>query len=797
MKKYPAIIFAVFFIFGILVQKQFDAPVIFLAGVSAVLTLLLFLSVKLSYSFLIKGVTACVLIAFLGAAYLGVYNSGRTKYPFEKVKLKNVTITGKVQSLELFREYEIRFRLKTDSSSIDSLHQSHGLVFLCRVREKDAPRLDSLYRKIADGNTVVVTGAISKGRDARNPFEFDYQKYIENSGVAGLFTVYSVNDVKIIDPAKNYFSSFIFNIRRQIDEKISQLHAPQPAALLKGLLIGDRSEISDDINAQFINSGVMHVVAISGQHVAYILIIFILLFGRFNIYLRSFFIVIGLLMFLFLTGLSASVFRAVVMALVVIAGYLSNRSVNGYNAISVSALILVLIDPNILFDPGFQLSYSAVLGMMTFGGYFVKKVNEWGLKSKILKWGAYLILVSIAAQIGTLPLSLYYFGKLSVVGLLANIIIVPLSGIIISIGIFTIFLAPIWMFGAQVYALVNNYLVYIALYLVKIMGDWKYSFVAINMFSLFDVIVTFILLSFLLLFYPKFENKKARLLFLLLIGANIYLFTSLDNVDYLPKNKLSVMMIDVGQGDSFLIRFPNGKTGLIDAGDASNYFDNGKQTILPLLQKLGIDRIDYAFLSHPESDHYGGFVALINLGKIERLYKTRCDTNVNIDVLFEKYCLQKGVPVIHYNNTPLNIGNTNVYFLNNDNTADMKSNDKSGVIKIVYGASSFLFTGDAGKRREHELMDKYGSFVNCSVLKVAHHGSRTSSSEAWLKAAAPQFAMISAGRDNRFKHPSAETLQKLNLFNIKTFRTDINGAVLFTTEGDSIQCLSSAGKIIN
>ena len=788
MKKHPAILFAVFFVLGIFLQKQFMLPLSVLAAAVLLLSLLSFFLLKSAKLLFIKELIPFLLILVLGTSYLAFYNMGKTSYPFDHARMKNVTLYGQISGLELFREYEIRFRLETDSSDIDKNINSKGLTFLCRIRFKDKSALDSLYRIIADGNYICAKGVISKGKEKRNPFEFDYQKYLENSGITGLFTVSKPEDFSILNADKSFFSNTILNVRKSLDETITKLHAPQSAALLKGLLIGDRSEISEDINNQFINSGVMHVIAISGQHVAYILIIFILLFGRFNIYVRSAFTIAGLFFFLFITGSSPSVFRAVVMAMVIIAGYLTNRSVNGFNALAVSAIILLLIDPNTLFDPGFQLSYSAVLGMMTFGSFFYEKVYRMNLRSRLLRGALLLILVSFAAQIGTLPFSLYYFGKLSIVGFAANLIIVPVSGIIISIGIFTLVLSPFWFWGAQIYALVNDWLIFFTLKLVKIFGEWKYSFLAVNQFTLFDLLVSFFFIGILLFYYKKLFNKTAKVLFIILLAANIYVFTALDKIDYLPANKLSVMMIDVGQGDSFLIKFPNGQTALVDAGDASEYFDNGEHVILPLTEKLGIEKIDYAFLSHPESDHYGGYISLIKRGKIERLYKPPCDSSVKSDLLFEKFCEKYKITVNHYNSIPLSIGNSRVYFLNSTSVIQkLKSNDRSGVVMIKYGGTSVLFTGDIEKSREDELVKYYGSFLKADVLKIPHHGSRTSSTYAFLKTVSPQYALISAGIENKFNHPSPETIEKLEQMKTDILCTkNIGGAIIYS-DGLNIQ----------
>jgi competence protein ComEC len=790
VKKHPAILFAVFFISGLFLQKQLQPqPAALAAALAGFILFLLFILKNRSF-FILKEITACVLIILSGAAYISSYNAGREGYPFEKIKQKELTAYGKITGLELFREYEIRFRLKPDSLTGKDVRGIIDNSFLCRIRDKNRNSLDSLYNRLSDGNTICIKGAASKGMEKRNPYEFDYQKYIENSGLSGLFTAYSVNDVKILNSSKDFLSSFILDIRKFLDYKISALHTPQTAALLKGLLIGDRSEISEEVNNQFINSGVMHVIAISGQHVAYILVIFVLLFGRFNIYIRSALTAVGLFFFLFITGMSPSVFRAVVMALVIITGYLTNRSVNGFNAVSVSALILLLIDPNTLFDPGFQLSFTAVLGMMTFGRAFVQMINRLKLKSKIVQAVLMLTFVSFTAQIGTLPLTLYYFGKLSVAGILANILIVPVSGVIISIGIVTLFCSAFWMWGASVYALENEFLVKFTLLTVKTAGEWKHAYLSINGFSLYDVIVSFAFIITAVFFFRKTERSLVKIVVAALAVGNVLVYTAIDNREILPQNKMTVIMIDVGQGDSFLIRFPNGQTALIDAGEAAKYFDNGERVILPLINKLGIGKIDYAFISHLDSDHCGGFISLIRKGKINRVFKPAISDSSIKDSLFEKYCSQFNTPVNHYSEKNMSVGNVRIYFLTPPDSivaADKNDNDKSGIIKIVYGKTAFLFTGDIEKGGERKLIERYGNFLKCNVLKIPHHGSKTSSSFQFLKITSPEIALISAGRENKFGHPAHETIEKLTGLKARILRTDLNGAVILSGNGDKIE----------
>jgi competence protein ComEC len=285
------------------------------------------------------------------------------------------------------------------------------------------------------------------------------------------------------------------------------------------------------------------------------------------------------------------------------------------------------------------------------------------------------------------------------------------------------------------------------------------------------------------------SNVKAKILLFSLISINILFLVSLDNKEYLQDNKLNIVAIDIGQGDAFLIKFPNEKTALIDAGEATQYFDNGERIILPLLKYFGIDKIDYGFISHVDSDHYSGFISLILNGTIKEIYKPQLDTAYKKDVRLEKFLRGNNIPIHYYNKSVLKIGNARMYVLNNPNEAGypaLKMNDKSGIVKLVYGDKSFLFIGDAERKAEVNLINHYDEFLKSDLLKLGHHGSSTGSSDKFLDAVDPQFALISAGQYNKFKHPSPITMKKIEERKIKSFRTDQLGCILLTSDGNSI-----------
>ena len=233
----------------------------------------------------------------------------------------------------------------------------------------------------------------------------------------------------------------------------------------------------------------------------------------------------------------------------------------------------------------------------------------------------------------------------------------------------------------------------------------------------------------------EMKTTFMKIVIIILVVLNFLFLSTLDNYSLLKKGKLTVFAIDVGQGDALLVKFPKGTTALIDAGNATPSFDNGEKVILPLLEYLGINKIDYGFISHIDADHYAGFVSLVNAGVIKKIFKPLIDSSLAKDLRLEKYLREKNIPIEYYKKEILKIDGVRIYILNTENIIENKglsTNNKSGVLKIVYGNTSFLFTGDMEKKIEKVYDSEYKSFLDVDVLKVAHHGSKTSSSSDFL-----------------------------------------------------------------
>jgi competence protein ComEC len=703
-------------------------------------------------------------------------------------KEKNAKLYAEVDEVELKKSFEIEFLVTTDSILFDNkIFETHDKL-ICKFRG-DSLQQANLYEILSPGNKIFLTGTFQKGRDKRNPGEFDYNNYLLSKGITGLFISYSSDSLNIIDKKENLFAASLLQIRKKLDKIIHDLNQLQTAGLLRGLLLADRSEIDYETKSNFINSGVIHILAVSGLHVGYVLLIFIFIFGRFGIYTRSILTIIGLLTFMLITGIPPSVFRATLMAIILILAFLFNRSTNIVNSISIAAFIILVLNPNEIFNPGFQLSFAAVLSIGLLYPKFQNAISNLKLKRKWIEYILLFMAVSLSAQIGTIPFTLAYFSKLSLISLLTNLIVIPLVGVIIGISFITVMVGFISYSIAIYFAAANDLITNLMFHFVNFTGQLKISFLWIRNYSLYDSIVFYAVIIILFILLSKIQKKYIKLIAIISSIFLIIFLSRLDDKKLLEDNKLSLLMIDVGQGDSFLLRFPNGKTALIDAGEANPYFDNGERIIVPLLDYLNIDKIDYGFVSHIDLDHYGGFVSLLYEGRIKKIYLPKPDSS-DKSLRFEKYLDNLNIDKNYYDRQNIQIGKTKISVLNDlrdNNYKSFSSNDKSGVLKITYDKTSFLFVGDAEIPAENYYLNKYGNFLDSDVLKVGHHGSKTGSSKEFLDVVSPKFSLISAGIKNKFGHPADRVLQNLQKVNSQILRTDSLGAVLLQSDGMEIR----------
>ncbi len=794
MERYPLIKFVLIFILGIILQYLFliEGIVIYFICVSATFIFVL-LSLLRKYNISVfQNILLIIAISACGASYYTIMKNDCADYPFTEPKIKNAVVIGNISSIDLLKKDNLVFEVDADTTFWDDDIYAEDISIRSRIKLSQR-QLREIYNKIGVGNRIKIIGTIIRPRNERNPGEFDYQKYLSQQGISCIINVYKKDDFVILSNETSVLSNSIHSVRKSIDAVISATHNSSTSALLRGLLLADKSLIENDLRNEFVNAGVIHVLAVSGLHVGFVILIFIFLFRRMNVYLRFVLTVLGLFSFMIITNTPASVTRATIMAISMLIAPIAGRNYNSINSLALSALIILLFDPSQLFNPGFQLSFSAVLSIVIIYPKMSKSILKWSIKSKVISYLLLFFSVSFAAQVGTLPFTLAYFHRLSLVAFAANLIVIPLIGVIVGLGIFTIVIAQVFASLSLYYASANELLSYILFSVVVFSGSLSFSYLTVSQFSMLDSIIFYLSLGMILTLWNRLNSTAAKVIFMILIISNCLVWFSVDNYKLLPDNKLSVVAIDIGQGDSFLIKFPDGKYALIDAGDATQYFDNGVNVIAPLLERLGIDKIDYGFITHIDSDHFMGYYTIVKKHLIKEIIKPQFDPSSQKDIDFEKFLRNMNIPIHYHSKNADKIGGAAVYMLN-DTTDNfyytLSSNDKSGVLKIAYGKTSFLFMGDAGIKTEKYYQKKYGSFLKVDVLKAGHHGSKTSSSESFVNLVKPKLAIISAGVANKFKHPHKDVIERFERHNAKILRTDLSGAIILQSDGYEIKNIS-------
>ncbi len=697
-----------------------------------------------------------------------------------------VTIQGDVVGFPHRKKNHIEFDLKARMliSQKDSV-ATCGKILVKLWRSRFLPDY---------GDRLQIIGKIQEPRGERNPGDFNYKKYLAANGIYGIVNISDSLDLIVIPTKhKKSFAYFIYSVKRKFFHAFNELHHGQAQALIKALLLGERGEISPELNDAFSKCGVIHILAVSGLNVGYIGIIFLVLFGllRFNYQTKIIAVIISVFFYNLLVGFEPPIVRASLMMTIFLLGRLLQRPTDALNITSAAALIILLINPQELFLASFQLSFGAILAMMYLYQRLKIIFDKRALWSKLTqtKIGEYLgtlFLVTLAAQLGTLPIVIYYFNRISISGFMLNLLVIPLTAIITALGLTTMFFSFVSMSLAQLYANTNSICLEFLIRVVEKSGQFSFSAITIGRIGLAAVLIFYLLLWGLLNLDKKFYRKAVT--FSILVFGILLIWQAV----FQNRNWMHVIYFDVGQGDAALVTFPDGKKMLIDAGPKFEDFDAGEFFIIPYLKRERINRLNAVILSHADHDHIGGMASIFRDIRVDKVYDTGlfqessiCSTyQVIIDSLkIDHQIAQAGDQISERENW-------RIYFIHPTKTFVKKFKDDinncSAVVKIVYGSRSFLFPGDIGADAEQVLLN-YGELLKADVLKVAHHGSRTSSTEAWLKWVQPEFAIISIGKNNRFNFPAPTVLKRLEQLGIKTIRTDLNEAVVFRTDGNLLE----------
>ena len=648
------------------------------------------------------------------------------------------------------------------------------------------PRVDPL---LLPGKHLLITGEIQPIQGARNPGDFDYQSYLANAAIYAQLEGEKWIILNTPQPFAARLRTNTYKLRQAISTSlINASPSLATSALLQALVLGNQAAIPATTRQQFRSAGLSHLLAVSGLHVACVGLVVYGLLGplclRLGMRWRSMEStrVVATLFLLFvyacITDFKPAVFRATVMTAIFVLAPLFQRPAASINNLFVAAFVLLLINPTHLLQPGFQLSFSAVASIIHFYPRLPSISGGSGFKKTIIRYAVNSFNVSLAATIGVLPISLYYFQMASPGGLLLNLAAIPATTGILLSGLLVLVSTPISQDLASLFGFSADFCSAALLFITEY-GALHLPSISLppsptrNLLCATTGLIIFFVSSFTI-------PIRWRLLCLVLSLAGLVQWIPLIKRSNHPT--LEVLFFDVGHGDAALVTMPNDRRLLIDTGDVPWRPD--AHVIAKHLDRYQIGCIDAVLLTHPDRDHVGGLQQLLDEHCIQSIY-TSGDTRFDIARPGIHSGLSAGDRIKLDASVAIRVLSPSPSLINQPNR-----NNGSLVLLIEYGDIQFLFTGDAEKEAEHQLITHYPDLLSCEVIKVGHHGSQTSSSPSFVNHATAdgtRYAIISTGPKTRYGLPNEHVVQRWETSGAIVHNTSISGALWLYSDGISVK----------
>ena len=600
------------------------------------------------------------------------------------------------------------------------------------------------FNEIKLGDIIEVKGVLEEPLSNTIPNTFNYKKYLYNKKI---YYVLKVDSIRKIENN----TSIIYYLRQKISNRINKIS--KTSSYLQTFILGDKSYLNEEVYNTYKDNGISHLFSISGMHISLITTVLFYIIKRisYNNYINYGIVISLLILYTLILGMMASILRTIIMYILFAINKLLKLNISDIQLMLLVLIIAILINPFIIYDIGFQYSY-----VISFSLIILKK-----RLSKIKKYFFKSLYISFVAFMVSFPITIYNFYQVNIISIPLNLIMIPLVSIIIFPLSLITFIFPCL---DNILFIFIQVLEFISKYIDKI----EYTKIIFSKPHLLFIIIYYLII------YLSIYNKKYIIYFLILtiLHKSIYYFDS----------SFKIVLLDVGQGDSILIRFPHNSSNiLIDTGGIinSSYSIVINKTI-PYLKSIGITNIDYLILSHGDYDHMGEAINLVENFKVEKVIFNCGELNELEKELIEVLGKKK---IPYYSCIKeLNIDNNKLYFLQTKEYDN--ENDNSNVIYIELDGYKFMFMGDSGIEKEKDILDKY-NISDIDVLKVGHHGSKTSSDKKFIDEIKPKYSIISVGKNNRYGHPNKEVLDTLN--DSKIYRTDQDGSIMFRIKKDKLQ----------
>ncbi|MBI2816636.1 MAG: ComEC/Rec2 family competence protein [Acidobacteria bacterium] len=678
---------------------------------------------------------------------------------------------------------------------------------------------------------------------------FDYESYMRRQGISLTGIVRKAEDVALLPGREGSpLLSAVYALRTRLDSNLDRMFPPENStgAILKAMLLGDDNWLPPDVLTAFQTSGTYHLLVVSGLHAGALALglLMLLKYSRLASWLQTLIVLVSLIVYTLLANARIPTLRAALMISIYLGARLIYRERALLNSVAAAALILLIFHPSDLFDSGFQLSFTAVLIIAAIAAPLVEwtispyrfalvaldeRERDFHLQPTQLQFRqdvrvlrdfvfgdlgrklrdvlrrifprtisgllafAEAALAVILMQAGLAIVMSIYFHRVTWSGIAANLLLLPLASIIVPLGFVVLLVSLLWFPLATAGAWTLGLLVA----LLQSIVHWSAQLPRLDRrvaeppealtYGFFVVLVAIAVLAL----------RRSRLVWVpvaALISLCIALTVAPYSRDHIA-GKLEITALDVGQGDSLYISFPEGRTMLVDGGGVIPVpgsppprFDTGEEIVSPFLWAHRVNRVDVIMLTHAHADHLRGLIKIIENFRVGELWLGPGPSGAGLERLLS-VARSHGIPVVrHHSGERAVIDGVELLFLSPPADWNPKrvSNNDSLVVRLGYGKRHILLAGDAEARMER-LMAADELPLASDVLKVGHHGSKTSTTAAFLNRVAPRFGIISVGPYGRFGHPNAEVLDALSGVGVQTYRTDLDGSVTASTDGNRVE----------
>lgn len=692
----------------------------------------------------------CMVVIFL----MWIFQVSGDTDSSEICQIKNASVYGKIYQCEYKEGRQILYLKQTVLSGISKNKKIYNVRISCK-------KTDEVYM-VSD--EISIKGDLKKLKSATNWGQFDVRSYYGAKKVE-----YTMWEPKIAIQKRPEVSLIrgLFQIRKKLADQYDKLLADQYGALLKGISLGEKNDISEEITSLFQTGGISHILAISALHLQILGNSLYKLLRKCRVPIPiaaaasgAFLVGYGIL-----TGASVATLRALLMFLISIGGDVTGRTYDGPTGMALAGVLLTAGNPDYLSYSGFWLSFGAVCSFMIF-------------RERRKLAGGILLYAFMA------PIMLTYFYELSLYSVFLNLLVVPTVGLVLVSGLLGCVGSFIHIYLGNVLIFPAVFLLYIYKNLCKICKMLPANTLVLGCPSWMQILFYYMIMAAVLYMFRKYRLKKRRVLCLLFMIPACMILTNRSI------RGVQITMLDVGQGDALVIQTETGHGYLIDGGSSSEE-SVGKYKIWPYLKYSGIESLEGVFITHADGDHMNGILELMNMIcekkiclQINRIILPDWEDMTPFSEIYEKaeecnieiYRFECGGKVVD--------GDMTLYCLGPDGGiySDNK-NEGSLVLRLEYKDFSMLFTGDLEGTAERKMLSDYG---DADVLKVAHHGSENSTSEEFLKEVKPEISLISAGKDNSYGHPHEELLDRLRKCDSVIFDTISYGGLMIRSDGEKI-----------